>query len=1701
MTDAPRQNDNRVKVPKGNTKRLPDRKKAKPQDIFIRFSEPISPDGKRLKAFLIYRMTPLVIPFDIKETEQSDDGTSKLVLRFASKTSAYKAVNSFHQSNKKTTSKIHCSFSKEEDEQQMVMSKVKAETKFDQHMTKIVEAAKTALDKHDVKIREANNEVTRIIKALDKSQGLSFEEFDMLSNEKGAREDKLNELSLQRKEFQSFLSSMRTKCETLKFDPKFETKLNELRKYLGVECHRLKCALPMYARRKDILNIVKDHQVSVILGETGSGKSTQMVQYLYQAGFADKGMIACTQPRKIAAVSLATHVASEMASCVGQTVGYRVGMQKKQSAITKILYMTDHVLLNECLKDNNLADFSCLIIDEAHERSIYTDLLLGMIKACLRSRPDLKVIVTSATINPGVFVSFFGGPDICPVLKVSGRTFPVTVFYKEDDDKPFPENHEEKAVTKAVQIHTESPIMDGDILVFLTSPLETEKSCEKFEACVSSKDYKCMQLHGKLQAEEQKNVFLPTPPGTRKIVFATNSAETSITIPGIRFVIDTGLSKEMRFDPRKNINSLSMFPVSKSSAEQRKGRAGRMAPGNCYRLFSEKDFNEMEPNTKPEILRVHLGQALLKLLELGVNPLEFDFVESPPKDSLQTAMNTLTDIHAVKDGSITELGKWIAKLPLEPRLGVLVKNGIDKGVAVESIVIAACCTSTGIFFRMGTEAEKRAADVKKTQFCHAGGDLLTMLNVFRAWYSVNEKAKGKWCNDNSINGKSMKGVRETVNEILTILRKEMKEEITFSLRPGTEIDPLLQCLVVDCMKHNVCCFLGHEQAGYVTGKQLHHVQVHPSSSLKALGQIPRLVVYWQLLHTTKAFVTNLTPVDEELLDANGFCILFNIDVDGVAKQRVSLAGKIPTGNFVFKKFVGPMYKYKIEKEDQLRTLCNNSIVILEANREIGEIQLFCNDRYSKLTLGNLEEDINCIAKPLTLETVEAQLGARKSDSGIRAVIGTGGSVQDILMPYQFRTVKIRIDGSAPFQSEEEIHNTLSLYGQIENIYQFKASAKNALWGKATFRRQEDALKAFQKTREVAGTPNDKEDKFDKEMRITLLPERSMGDRKRTTNFTLKLCWVRRSSKGIGYVTLDCPEDMATILSYRTMSIDDSLVEVKLHKRGNIFLKGFHFDVTEESVVKSLAELIGVQPDRKRFQVVIPRDLVDTTVDPQKIIKEHVMRFVPEDAFKVNVINVKPATVRGLAFVTFTSAENFQLVADRLTSGSSIILHSNPVTVSVDLKSSIYLNKNVYEATADDIQSYIEFARINVPKANIAVKIFPAGNIAVDMCASSTADMAFIKAGIHKVVDGDCLECATNQFISKLFTRNAREHLKVVEQEEKAVVIVDDRTMTVRIQGSSESRTKSLIRINEYLGKMANASEKQVSLKGPNVPIGLMKAMLVKYGTDLGQMQTDSGLLSVNLNHRYHSITLTGEPMAIEKATSMIDVIRNELDINPTDPGANSLPECPVCLCEIELSDLTRLEYCGHAYCQPCLKLHFQSALRDKQFPMLCCVDDCNKPIVQKDIRQQIGKGVVDMKQLALATVSSFVGKNKETYRYCITPDCEMVYRVSDDGRMFQCGDCDVRVCTSCHIQYHDGLTCAMYQSAKTGEGSVDMWIKESPTTRKGCPSCKIGIEKIDGCNHMTCTACKAHICWVCLAFFSSGRECYGHLQEKHNSFM
>ena len=654
------------------------------------------------------------ITFYHEETKKTDGGCFEFTFIFQNNEQGRRAELILKENIREVGEKIEVSILTEEARTDMILDECLAE----------LQKKMTAIEKqHTVKIEK----ISRHIKGLRVQKHIASNEFKKIFSERKVLEHKKEELESQLREFQRFELITRSTVDAQRRLPPscVEPTVKKLREAFGRECRRIEAALPMYAKKTEIVQLIEKNQVCVILGETGSGKSTQMTQYLYEAGFAEKGLIVCTQPRKVAATSLASHVAREMGSTVGKVVGCRVGGNVQTSKeMTGIVYVTDHILLNECLKDPELSKYSCIIIDEAHERSLYSDLLLGMIKKSLIQRPELRVVITSATIDPALFVAYF---DQCPVLKVSGRMFPVDVIWKDGPSSNV-ENYLQEAVKTAREIHNkEDP---GDILVFLTSPAETERACEMLTKVERDANLVCLPLHGKLRQEEQKKVF-EEDGDKRKVVFATNCAETSITIPGIKYVVDTGMVKEMKFEPKRNKSSLEVTTINKSSAEQRKGRAGRTQAGKCFRLYSKEVYEAMEDQSKPEILRVHLGQVVLKLMELGIEDVrDFDFVESPSFDSITLALELLNSLGAITNGKLTQLGGKIARVPVEPRLAKVIFEGIEKGVGADALALAAIATAGGsVFFRMGSEEEKQAADSRKVCFCLNGGDLLTLLEV------------------------------------------------------------------------------------------------------------------------------------------------------------------------------------------------------------------------------------------------------------------------------------------------------------------------------------------------------------------------------------------------------------------------------------------------------------------------------------------------------------------------------------------------------------------------------------------------------------------------------------------------------------------------------------------------------------------------------------------------------------------------------------------------------------------------------------------------------------------------------------------------------------------------------------------------------------------------------------------------------------
>ena len=499
--------------------------------------------------------------------------------------------------------------------------------------------------------------------------------------------------------------------------------------------------LPITLRKDEIIDSIRKNQVIILSGETGSGKTTQIPKFCLAAGRGLSGTIACTQPRRIAALSVSARIAEEMGQEPGQAVGYQIRFQEKTSENTLVKVMTDGVLLAEVQKDRYLSAYDTIIVDEAHERSLNIDFILGILSDLLKKRRDLKVIITSATIDTRKFSKAFGD---APVIEVSGRTYPVDLIYRPAADKDEEDQYVDRAVAVVEEINRLGPF--GDILMFMPTEADIRECCE----LLNGRSYLhavVMPLYARMSASDQKKIFDPV--SGRKIVVATNVAETSITIPGIRYVVDTGLARIPRYTPRTRTTSLPVTVISKSSADQRKGRAGRVENGICYRLYSEKDFEGRPLFTTPHILRANLAEVILRMIALSLGDVNrFPFIDPPSPRSVKDGFDTLLELGAIrmnpkddKKGTmpfvLTEQGRIMARIPLDPTLSRMLIEAAGRGCLAEVTVIISALSIRDPRERPLEKAQQ--ADQAHAVFKDPSSDFITLLTIWNTF----EKEVGK----------------------------------------------------------------------------------------------------------------------------------------------------------------------------------------------------------------------------------------------------------------------------------------------------------------------------------------------------------------------------------------------------------------------------------------------------------------------------------------------------------------------------------------------------------------------------------------------------------------------------------------------------------------------------------------------------------------------------------------------------------------------------------------------------------------------------------------------------------------------------------------------------------------------------------------------------------------------------------------------
>ncbi|KAM0335240.1 hypothetical protein ACHAQA_000284 [Verticillium albo-atrum] len=644
--------------------------------------------------------------------------------------------------------------------------------------------------------------------------------------------------------------------------------------------HKPAALLPIAKHRESLLYLIETKPVTIVVGQTGSGKTTQIPQFLEAAGWADDGMvIGITQPRRVAATTVAMRVAEEVGCEIGKEVGYSIRFEDVTSASTRIKFLTDGLLIREALVDPLLSRYSVIMVDEAHERSISTDILLGLLKKIMKKRPELRIIISSATLQAEAFAKYFtptpsaeeteaeAPESLATIVSIEGRTFPIDILYLEAAT----EDYFERAITTVFDIHTKEA--DGDILVFLTGREEIDRAVQAIadrllDMAPQERTLQPLPLYAGLSTEQQMYIFDKPPDNTRKVVFSTNIAEASVTIDGIVYVVDCGFVKLRTYDPEVGIDSLTTTPVSKAAATQRAGRAGRTKAGKCFRLYTEEAWEGLADANVPEIQRTNLAPFILQLKALGIdNVVRFPFLSAPPSKMMAKALELLYSLGALDDyAKLTRpLGYRMAEIAVEPMMGKTLLSAQSFGCQSEILTIAAMTSVAGnVWFHH--DGEKKKMESSRRKFAAEEGDHLTLLNVYQTFVTKGKK-ESRFCHDHNLNFKTMTkavSVRAQLKRYIERFGIPVDESLGLKHTPqdmSKKAEQIRRCLTSGYFAHAARMQPDgtfHKVAGNMT------LHAHPTSLM--FNRKADWVIYHEILETgNKVYIRDVTKIEKNWL--------------------------------------------------------------------------------------------------------------------------------------------------------------------------------------------------------------------------------------------------------------------------------------------------------------------------------------------------------------------------------------------------------------------------------------------------------------------------------------------------------------------------------------------------------------------------------------------------------------------------------------------------------------------------------------------------------------------------------------------------------------------------------------------------------------------------------------------------------------------
>lgn len=651
-------------------------------------------------------------------------------------------------------------------------------------------------------------------------------------------------------------------------------------------------SLPVYKEKQRILDAIENNKVVVVQSPTGSGKTTQIPVILYEAGLANGGVIAVTQPRRIAALSVSEFIAKQLGTAYPGLVGYKMRFEDKTDKTTRIKIMTDGILLQEMKLDPWMKEYQVVMVDEAHERSLNIDFVMGLLKRVLKERSDFRVVISSATMNAEAFSTYF---DNAPIVNIETQTFPVTVIY---DPPAVAANTSSEEGCEALLSKIENGIenalddgTDGSILVFLPGEKIIKDCIMRLDRLPFANRLYTLPLYGRLAKEEQERVFESAPRGKRKVIVSTNIAETSVTISGVTTVIDSGLAKLNFYNPHSYTSSLNEVAVSKASCDQRRGRAGRTEAGICRRLYTRDDYETRDMYTTEEIYRTDLSEVVLRMSELLITDFYgFDFISSPGEEGIKGAVDTLNMLGALEsDNTLSAIGNLMVRFPLEPRISRIIVEAMERAPDVlEEAIIAASFLSANSPFLL-PPGEEMAAREAHHSFRDKKGDFVSYLKMFRSYSEAAHDASAEsFCKRHYLDPRVMAEI-DNIDRQLSDIVSNMGIPIT----GGGNVDDYLRCVAAGMIQF-VCV---KERRGNYRSLTAERICIHPGSSM--FREDAQYIVAGEIVRTSRMFAMSVSPLTREMLDAIDSTLvekleakrLKHIEREEQKQERLSLEAK------------------------------------------------------------------------------------------------------------------------------------------------------------------------------------------------------------------------------------------------------------------------------------------------------------------------------------------------------------------------------------------------------------------------------------------------------------------------------------------------------------------------------------------------------------------------------------------------------------------------------------------------------------------------------------------------------------------------------------------------------------------------------------------------------------------------------------------